>query len=295
MSPRDAAVAAARRGWAVFPCLPWRKRPAVEDRWEDRACADPELVARYWPSDQHNAGVACGPSGLVVIDLDTHGSLPEAWRLPGIRDGLDVLAQLCEWASQPWPTTCTTQTPLGGQHLIFKALPGREIRNSAGKIGPMIDVRASGGYILAAGSVLDGRAYPKDPEAARVVRGGKAYKVIDPSEAAPLPSWLATLASHEPSPDRTGARETGTPEGRMRGLVATVRAGQRGDRNGPLYWSACRAAEMIAAGQVDRSMAEDLLVSAALEAGLRGGEREARRTFASAMRGVTREPVTYAG
>jgi hypothetical protein len=44
-------------------------------------------------------------------------------------------------------------------------------------------------------------------------------------------------------------------------------------------------AEMIAAGEVDRGTAEESLVAAALEAGLRGGEREARRTFASAMRG----------
>ena len=42
---------------------------------------------------------------------------------------------------------------------------------------------------------------------------------------------------------------------------------------------------MIAAGEVDRDTAEELLVAAALEAGLRGGEREARQTFASAMRG----------
>ncbi len=42
---------------------------------------------------------------------------------------------------------------------------------------------------------------------------------------------------------------------------------------------------MIAAGEVDRGTAEEALVAAALKAGLRGGEREARRTFASAMRG----------
>jgi hypothetical protein len=72
----------------------------------------------------------------------------------------------------------------------------------------------------------------------------------------------------------------------MQGLLNTVRSGKEGDRNGPLYWASRRAAEMIAAGQVDRATAEESLVAAALEAGLRGGEREARRTFASAMRGA---------
>ena len=72
---------------------------------------------------------------------------------------------------------------------------------------------------------------------------------------------------------------------RFQGLIDTVRAGQEGDRNGPLYWAARRAAEMITAGEIDRGTAEEALVAAAVVAGLRGGEREARRTFASAMRG----------
>jgi hypothetical protein len=71
----------------------------------------------------------------------------------------------------------------------------------------------------------------------------------------------------------------------MEGLLATVRSGKAGDRNNPLYWASRRAAEMIAAGEVAREDAEEALVAAAREAGLRGGEPEARRTFASAMRG----------
>ena len=287
MTGKDAAVAAAQRGWAVFPCLPRDKRPAV-DRWEERACADPERVTRYWPSDRHNAGVACGPSGLVVIDLDTHGTLPEDWRMPGIANGCDVLAQLCEWAGQSWPCTYSVRTPLDGWHLVFEAVDGQQIRNSAGKVGPLIDVRGSGGYVLAAGSVLDERAYPKDPAAGAVVNGGKAYEVIDGSDPAPLPPWLAALAGppqRSESHRAAGTHVGGTAGTRLGGLIAIVRAGKPGDRNGPLYWASCRAAEMVAAGQVDRGAAEDALVAAALEAGLRGGEREARLTFASAMRG----------
>ena len=94
---QNAAVMHAERGWHVFPCLPGDKRPAV-DKWEQRALADLERVRRYWPSGRHNIGVACGPSGLVVVDLDTHGTIPGDWQLPGIRDGKDVLAQICEWA-----------------------------------------------------------------------------------------------------------------------------------------------------------------------------------------------------
>ena len=279
MNGAAAAAEAARRGWAVFPCRPGDKRPAVAD-WERRACADPDRVGRYWPSAHHNIGVACGPSRLVVIDLDTHSPLPDDWRLPGVNDGRDVLALLAEWAGQPWPVTYTVKTPTGGLHLYYAAPDGPEIRNSAGKIGPLIDVRGGGGYVLAAGSVLDERAYPGNPECRELVKGGRGYEVVDDSDPEPLPAWLAVLAA-----DAEPGRVRAASGARFQGLIDTVRAGQEGDRNGPLYWAARRAAEMITAGEVDRGTAEESLVAAALEAGLRGGEREARRTFASAMRG----------
>ena len=281
-----AAAAAARRGWAVFPCRPGDKRPAVPD-WEHRACADPDRVGRYWPSPRHNVGLACGPSGLVVIDLDTHSPLPEDWRLPGVHDGRDVLALLAEWAGQLWPVTYTVMTPTGGLHLYYTSPSGPEIRNSAGKIGPLIDVRGTGGYVLAAGSVLDERAYPGNPGCGALAAGGRVYELADDSDPVPLPEWLAILArGGEPAALPRGRPRRHGPAGhRLNGLINTVRASRAGDRNGPLYWASRRAAEMIEAGEVDRETAEESLVAAALEAGLRGGEREARRTFASAMRG----------
>jgi|HubBroStandDraft_6_1064221.scaffolds.fasta_scaffold00231_39 hypothetical protein len=299
-----AAVAAAREGLAVFPCLPRDKRPAVPDHleaqcqhagrcqdghqgWEQLACADPGRVARYWPSGRHNIGCACGPSGRVVIDLDTHGTLPDEWRLPGIANGRDVLAQLCEWAGQPWPATRTKRTPLGGWHLEYLAPAGTEIRNSAGRIGPLIDVRAAGGYVLAAGSVLDERAYPGDPEAARIVRGGKPYELAADVPPAPLPDWLATLASPPPPlppPDLTAVRRA-TPGARLRGLAETVRRSLPGDRTGPLVWAAFRVREMAAAGETDPAEAGELLIQAAVEAGIRGGEGYARQQIRSILGG----------
>ena len=270
MNAQAVAVEAARRGWAVFPCRRGDKRPAV-DRWEQRACNHPGRVARFWPSPEHNIGIATGPSGLVVIDLDTHGELPEDWRLPGIRDGRDVLSQVCEWAGQPWPATHMVATPSGGRHLYFTATEDSTIRNSASLIGPLVDVRAGGGYVLGAGSVVD----------------GKLYEVLEAGDPVPLPSWIGQLLTCMPSARPVPSRTAAPPDARMRGLLATVRGGQPGDRNNPLYWASRRAADMIAAGQISRQDAEEPLVAAAVEAGLRGGEPEARRTFASAMRGAS--------
>ena len=269
MSTRDAAVAAARRGWAVFPCRPNDKRPDVPDKWEQRACSDPSKVARYWPSDRHNIGIACGPSGLVVLDLDAHGELPEDWqRLPGVNDGRDVLAQICEWAGTDWPETYKVATPGGGWHLYFRSPDGSGIRNSASQIGPQVDVRAAGGYVVAPGSILD----------------GTPYEVIDDQDPATLPAWIARLLAPpapEPAPSRPAAR--GTAPGRLAGLLRTVEHARPGTRNDRLFWASCRAAEMIADGKADEADVTRQLLGAAVAAGL--GDVEARRTVASAMRG----------
>lgn len=65
------AFAHAARGWHVFPLRPGDKRPAVPN-WEGRATAtDSTRIRRCWQHAPYNIGIACGPSGLVVIDLDT--------------------------------------------------------------------------------------------------------------------------------------------------------------------------------------------------------------------------------
>jgi len=268
---RDAAVAAAKRGWTVFPCRPNDKRPTVRD-WERRACSDPERVARYWPGDRHNIGIACGPSRLVVLDLDAHGELPEDWRrLPGVSDGKDVLAQICEWAGMDWPTTYTVVTPSGGWHLYFAAPAGNAIRNSASMIGPQVDVRAAGGYVIGAGSTVSGREYEE----------------IGEDDPATLPPWVGRLLSpkHGQDPLPRAARQ-GTAAGRLAGLLRTVEQAQQGTRNERLFWAASRAAEMVAAGSADAREVTEQLVAAAVSAGL--PDAEARRTIASAMRGYAR-------
>ena len=266
----------AARGLHVFPCLPGDKRPAV-DKWEQRAVADPERVRQFWPSGRHNIGIACGPSRLVVLDLDTHGQLPEDWRMPGIVDGKDVFAQICEWACQPWPATHTVMTPSGGWHLYFRAPQDTEIRNSASLIGPMVDIRGRGGYVLGQCSIV----------------GGKAYEALDTDDPAPLPSWIVRLATRRREADHGADHDAprGYPArasvfGRFGGLVHTVETAPEGQRNNILYWAGCRVREMVTAGEMGADGATAFLVSAAVAAGL--SERDARKTIASAMRGDAR-------
>jgi hypothetical protein len=136
----NAALACAARGWHVFPVRPRAKKPPAfpahkadqctgtdprcrggHTGWEPRATTDPGRIGRAWAAAQYNIGVACGPSGLIVIDLDTPkpGQMPPPeWALPGITDGADVLAALCERHGQPLPfETFMVRTGRGGLHL----------------------------------------------------------------------------------------------------------------------------------------------------------------------------------
>lgn len=54
------ALAAAERGWHVFPLLPDSKRPAIAG-WEQRATTDPIRIRLCWDSGPFNIAIACGP------------------------------------------------------------------------------------------------------------------------------------------------------------------------------------------------------------------------------------------
>jgi hypothetical protein len=110
---------------------------------------------------QKNIGIATGPSGLLVVDLDQSKGGQAPAPFTGARHGLDVLAQLAAESDAPVPAdTFTVETPGGGRHLYFWAPPGVELRNTQARLGWRIDTRAGGGYVVAAGSIrTDGRRY----------------------------------------------------------------------------------------------------------------------------------------
>ena len=255
-----AALAAAGQGWPVFPLLPGRKRPRPElTDWETRATLDPGRIWHWWarhPGD--NVAIATGPAGLVVVDLDQARpgeTAPPG--CPGAAGGVDVLDQLAARHGQALDATWTVATPSGGRHRYYRApKSGGPWRNTAGRAGWHIDTRAAGGYVVAPGSVVDGRA----------------YRLVDDTPPAPLPAWLAQLvaapAPPAPAPLRAAARgRAGYASAALRGEVQRVLDAPPGTRNAALNRAAWNLARHIATGLLARSVVEDVLCEAGRAAG----------------------------
>lgn len=119
------------------------------------------------------------------------------------------------------------------------------------------------------------------------ILNGREYAVVDDQDPAPLPAWMADLLDpprREPgaSPRADDRSRGDRVAARLDGLIATVLDAKPNTRNNTLFWAACRAAEMVAAGQLGEDQVHDSLGQAAAYVGLDHGE--AWRTIASALR-----------
>lgn len=134
------------------------------------ASRDPNVLAAWFERERWNVGIATGAvSGIVVLDIDPrHG-------------GEEALVAL-EAEHGPLPPTWRFLTGGDGEHIVFRH-PGGTVKNSAGRIGPGIDVRGDGGYIVAPPSLhISGRPYAISVD-----------HHPDEVALAPLPHWLLNL------------------------------------------------------------------------------------------------------
>ncbi|MER5956631.1 bifunctional DNA primase/polymerase [Streptomyces sp. NPDC001893] len=275
------ALEPVRRGWHVFPLRPGDKRPAGHAerlcpgtgrcadghrKPEQRATTDPDLVTAAWTGQPYNIGIATGPSGLLVVDLDV--LKPEEQE--GTPDGVESLLALCERAGQTLPPTYQVRTPSGGQHLYFTQPDGMRLHSTAGRLGHHIDTRGWGGYVVAPGSTT--------PQG--------TYTVTDESPVAPLPGWLADQLSERPKPDphsvmtpvRDGSKAAQVALDRE---CAVIRAAGDHSRNNTLHKSTCKVARFVAWGNISRSTVEKAIQAAGESTGLSAAE--CTTTIRSAM------------
>lgn len=153
------------KGWRVFP-VGADKKPQVKD-WPNEATTDRAKIAAWWGQNPNaGIGLATGSqSKIFAVDIDAgHGGFETLAKLPSM------------------PETVISNTGGGGKHIFFK-YPSIEVRNSAGKIGAGIDVRAEGGYVVVPKSPHpSGHFYEWDKE-----HLPSKYPVAD------APAWLLKL------------------------------------------------------------------------------------------------------
>jgi hypothetical protein len=240
------ALAYARRGWPVFPCLPGQKIPATRHGFHDATTDQQQITDWFGRGFRWNLAIATGAPGPDVLDVDQHGPAGNGYaaftRLR--RAGLVNGAAAC------------VRTPAGGMHAYFT---GSDQHN--GRLpSHHLDFRSAGGYILAPPSNVDGQPYQLIKRLGG--RGGLNWDAV------------TRLLEAQHLPHRPQTRPA--PGLDLIHLTRWIARQPEGNRNAGLFWAANRA--------LDVNRAADLspLAVAARQAGL--GDKEITRTLDSARR-----------
>uniref|UniRef100_UPI003F49278B bifunctional DNA primase/polymerase n=1 Tax=Nonomuraea bangladeshensis TaxID=404385 RepID=UPI003F49278B len=285
------------------------------------ATLNEDLITSWWSrTPGFGVGVACGPASLVVIDIDAHPApvpdrksllpgidIDQRVDLSGLANGFHTIALLAALRGEPSPATdvntLRVRTPSGGLHVWYRAAPGETYLCSTGSssgraLAWQVDVRASGGYIIAPGTrTKDG-----------------AYVVVGTcKEPAPLPPWLRRelvrtghLVSANPVPSvpavpprarlavlEASGEARSVAERALRRLVADVEAchlvPEGAGFSAKLNRAAYTAGGLIAAGQLTHDTARALLSRAAQYA-RPGQERRFERIIDRALAAGQRRP-----
>ena len=179
------ALAYARHGWPVFPCLPGQKIPATQHGYRDATTDEQQITEWFGRGFTWNLAIATGAPGPDVLDVDQHGPAGNGYpafatlKRAGLVDG----------------AAAYVRTPAGGMHAYFT---GSDQHN--GRLpSHHLDFRSQGGYILAPPSQVDGKPY-------RLIKKPGGHSGLD---------WAAVTGSWNPS---------GTSNARRRARPRTARS-----------------------------------------------------------------------
>ena len=190
-----------------------QRQDAPHKDWPREATRDPAEHAE-WKAAGHNTGIYTGKSGddgaFLVIDID-------------VKNGVDGHASFAELQRKhgQLPLTLVHKTPTGGAHYFFTVK--KPVASSVAKLGAGLDVRSSGGYVVA----------PPSATAAG------SYTVRDKREIAPSPSWLIELCGRPRERDAKAEAPVANVDqerARQRGIVYLLQEaplaieGQGGDQ-----------------------------------------------------------------
>jgi len=308
-------------GWRVFPvhsmhggvcscgndsCLSPGKHPRTKRGFKD-ASADERQIRSWWTRwPGANVAVATGQdSDLIVIDVDPRHGGDDTWET--LKHELDV------------PATWEVRTGGGGVHAYFQFPDGEHISIGAGVLGPGIDHRGNGGYVVAPPSnhasgnayfwdVLEGEPLAEFPEGLtrRLAPENKSTESTGTADGEPRtpgagPPWWAVLCRVGLNPDeialigeRLGepqaARAAALYEPSKRSLPATLPDGRRHDLCVKL------AGLLRRAGVADRAIEATLELVASQRMKPPWGDKERQNEIRHILRSTKRwaqEPVRW--
>jgi hypothetical protein len=203
MSPLDAALDYAARGLPVFPVYPIieargrfackclhtircehpGKHPMTRHGLKDATTEAETVRQRWYCAPEANIGIACSAE-CCVLDVDP-------------RHGGDITLADLERRHGPLPVTWIAKTGGGGAHYFFRSAP--EVRNSVAQIGAGLDIRGSGGYVVAppsrhvSGNYYEWQRAPGEVLLAELPRWLLVTKAPKPSAPVPASSWRALV------------------------------------------------------------------------------------------------------
>lgn len=297
-SPKDLALSFVLAGIPVFPCRSTdehtdqydpetgeeivlkAKTPLVSNGFKG-ASKNERITSILWDRNPTAmVGIPTGEQlGAWVLDVDVHKDDDG-----NVINGYDTLAAL-EDQHGTLPTTATAKTAGGGEHRYFAHVPG--VRNR-GRLGKGLDIRGSGGFVIAPGSVTG---------------EGKEYVWLDHDgpglpPIADAPDWLLQLVlppKVEPSTSnytyQSGENEIYVERAvdAELNLLATTGQGERGSQ---VNKSAFSLGTLVGAGAISRAEAEAGLFDAAYANGVvaKDGEKEIRAKIRRGLDAGSKQP-----
>lgn len=272
------------------------------------ATTNRDLIVSRWERDPE-AGVAvtCGPSNVVVIDVDNHNIdhpedgvyvRGESTGSAGFVNGYDTIAALCELrgVNLPWLEypTLTVTTPSRGLQCWYRVADGMQWRQGNGVksgLGWQVDVKAGMSFGIMPGTTTSKGAY--EPF-------GDTRTIAD------LPEWLRRELVKagrwtDPDPQRTATYRPNRRHARtssryvtkaIENELAALAAALPGGRSESLNKCAYNIGRFVGAGLVTESDAREAITAAATAAGISPDERKAQNTIRSGLNSGARNPRT---
>lgn len=263
------ALRYAELGLSVFPVRARTKTPVIKD-WQNRATTEPAQIREMWTRHpKAGIGIATGSaSGLVVIDLDTKNGQdgPGNWQRYLAERGIEL------------PPTVTVRTRSGGRHLYYAVPDGADFRNSAGTVAEGVDVRGTGGYVVA--PPTPGYTFEAEWTDDRVLPD------LPPDV---LPDNTATRGTAHAGERRTPAYALAAAAGGLADLTTA----EIGERNNTLNRVAFSIATSVEDGLLDEELMRDTLWETAVQAGL--DPEEVDKTLQSAFGAAHKSATSTSG